>query len=490
MRYLFLAETRDISATIPSLFRNISWLLPPLILSILVLPFVQWGFSDDDVFIQHYLVGQPYPFPMGSDGRFFPLGHQEWRLLPRMTQAWMFHGTALIEYSIFCFAVWTLIAKRPNIKGLSAFIFVVTLPPIVISFSNIILPERNQLTAVALWFLFYNIWKNTRKISFGLLALFFANLGLYYKEPTCLFLGGFALVQLVLSLKSHGTHKLFRECWSDIALLASCAIFLLVYFSIESVRTITGPAAYAGNYLSLTKGLPTFGRLALKDPLVVLLMLWGAGLNIHHLILYKSERRPYLALWVGAVLYFCSLMFAGLSSKYYDALPIFGFGLLIAGELVRRTMSNLARMVCWAIVFVNTILWAPSIAYKYDWTERNVELVDHILEHLGSSNQTDILITKGDHWDAAMFILYAKAIRGINAQFYCDGAILSHGSAPCRLHEVQRDIGIRINLGYVMGERTGTLQLGSKELWRYRGIWERLIPTTLRSVLKPQYNIW
>lgn len=190
-----LAETRgNRSSKYLSLLRNVSWLLPAVILGLLILPFVQWSFTDDDIFMQYYVLGHSYPPIIAGGGRFVPFAHQEWRILPWMTQAWMFHGFALIEYFVFCFVIWVIVSKYDG--KLSMLFFIVTLPPIAISFSNIVLPERNQVLLLSLWFLFCDRWQRSRDILYGMFSLLLANLALYFKEPTCLFVGGFAVTRM------------------------------------------------------------------------------------------------------------------------------------------------------------------------------------------------------------------------------------------------------------------------------------------------------
>jgi len=298
---------------------------------------------------------------------------------------------------------------------------------------------------------------------------------------------------MVLFFKSKGAHKLVRERWADIALLASCAIFLMAYFSVVSIHTLNAPSVYAGAAFSLNKGMPTLGRLAVKDPLLFPLMLSGLGLALYRLILFKSKP-PYFGLWVGSTFYLSSFAFSGLSSRYYDALPVLGFALQIQAELSEKSLGSFFRVVCWMLVIANAISWLPEIAYKYDWTERNNDLVDHTFEYTGG-HPTGILIAQGTPWDTTMFVVYAEAVRGVKAHFYYDGPVVPIMSSnwttwtPCEPYDRQSDIDIAVTLGGVDGERTGTLRVGS-ETWRYQGIWISFIPKALRRLLKSQYNIW
>jgi hypothetical protein len=229
--------------------------------------------------------------------------------------------------------------------------------------------------------------------------------------------------------------------------------------------------------------LPTLGRLAVKDPPLVLLITAGLGLAIHRLFVVKSEP-PYFGLWLGSALYLSSLAFAGLYSKYYDALPALGFALQIQAELSGTRLGNFSRVACWVLVFVNAIFWLPEIAYKYDWTERNAEMTDHIVEY-SQGSQRGILLRKADPWDADMFMIYAQGIRGLKSQFYCDGVVVE----PCQSYD-GRDLDMMITLDDIDGAISGTLNVESREVWRYEGIWIRLIPKTVRFLLSPHYNIW
>ena len=199
--------------------KNLVWLLPPAILALVVLPFVQWGGSDDDLFILGVLNGTPYPPVISpSTGRFLPLADQEWRAFPGISEAWMFHGVAIIEYCLFCFVLFKSMSMRA-VNNVSVFLFLATLPPVVIAFSMIVAPERNVLFLFALWFLFYSISKKTNDIIFGVLSLICATAALFFKEPTFLFFAGFSVIQLWGARPTKGEIISFlKNNWREIGL--------------------------------------------------------------------------------------------------------------------------------------------------------------------------------------------------------------------------------------------------------------------------------
>jgi hypothetical protein len=472
------------------------WLLPPIVLGCLTLPFVGWGFTDDDVFILHYLAGHSVPLVILSEmGRFLPLEHQEWRLVSWMTEAWMFHGVALLQYAIFCFALWCILS-RLNALLPSAFFFLATLPPVVVSFCNIVVPERNQLMLLALCLLCYIAYQNGRLMPFAFLSLIFANVALYFKEPTSLFLGGFAVVQLLpLRRASEPQKSYLQRHWLDIAILISCATFFLVYFSTVSMTTLLSPAAYGGNGINLENGFSSIARWTVKEPLLFPLLTTGALLSAYRRLIFADKYLSItLSLWCGAVLYTISLISLDLVSKYYAAVPLLGFALHSYIE-AHGILKSSVRVLLRVLICANFFLWAPALLYKYDWTERYSELAHQLSSSLRANDRNEVLIVDSGSWDTAMFIIYMEYVRQMNIRFYCNYSnnvtwLRGDHKTICPVRDDEYVPGIKIDLGGVQEGRTARLIVKQHEIWHYESTWIRWIPASIRNILAPHYNFW
>jgi hypothetical protein len=257
------------------------------------------------------------------------------------------------------------------------------------------------------------------------------------------------------------------------------------------MMTITSPAAYHGHAINWSNFFPFFLRSAVKEPLLIPLMVGGISLAAYRVILGNKDGSITFGLWFGSFLYFLSLILGRLVSKYYAALPLFGFALYFYFELQRSRLRKSATALFCSLVLANLLLWGPAIVYKHDWTRRNSELADQLVTRLQTDNQHEVLVADSDGWDAAMFIIYAKKIRKIDAQFYCNGAWYRAYAALCPVDENKSAANLKIKLTPVgENERSAKLIVGSSEVWHYQSIWIRWILESIRDLLSPHYSYW
>lgn len=474
--------------------KTVSWvyaLLPPALLAGAILPFVGWGFSDDDIFITAYLIGEPFPAPIWPhNGRYFPMGHQEWRLFYWATEAWEFHLFAVLQYAAFCLllrdALWQL-----GVKAVSALLFVVGLPPVVVTFSHIVVPDRNQLFLWAFWLVGYLRWEAHRSILVGLLAVFCASLSLYYKEPTFLFYSGFVLVNILVSEGAkQGFWDAVRRHWCDIGVLLSCGMFAALYFRKMGFATLTSGNAYNGHKLDLSKILPTLKQVTVSEPLLIPLIVGGFALIAVGRQFKSRLATMSIGLWLGAFLYSATMIGSGLVGKYYYALPLTVFAIVVLVRLIELYPRNNWMPYLRCLIAFNVVLGVPAIVYKHDWTTRNRELVSAILERAPSGGGRPVAVGEADPWDAAMLILYANGIRKADIAFFCETPNMGIdwlGDFCPALHENQRPRTV-VSLGQLYGERSATLWIDGKVEWKYASSWEKFVPAAARSLLKDHYN--
>jgi hypothetical protein len=417
----------------------------------------------------------------------------------------MFHGFALIGYAVFGYATWSILkpAKRIDMLG---FTFLVTLAPIIVAFSNIVVVERNQVMFVALFLSCYQAWRRNSRFGYALLALAFANLAIYYKEPTCLFVGGFAVVRLLSAIRSGpGFYDSLRMRWLDVALILSTVVFLLSYLYAMSPLLLWSPSAYHAADLDETKFLATVARWATKEPLLIPLMAAGFGLSIFRYLFTGRFNSLWLAVWVGSSLYFFSLCFAGLVSKYYAALPLFGLALHFYFELRESNIVRSREAIVGFLAIASVLLWGPALIYKYDWTQRNAELADELIKDLRGSKNVAVLVedstaseskliswdygTKMLSWDTAMLMIYLERIRKRDIAFYCDWDMTVDSMCPPN-ENIGSSPPLKLNLGSLYSERSAVLYQEGTEIWRYESAWSKWVPKSIRPFLATHYNFW
>jgi hypothetical protein len=476
-----------------------SWLflLPPLLVALAVLPFVDWGFRDNDVFTANYLIGRPYPPPIWpATGRFWPLGHQEWRLVPWMRDIHSYYIFVFVEFAIFCWAI----ARSLRLLGVHnslAFLFITSLPPVVICFTNIVTPERNQLVLFSLWFLTYLNFVTGRSTAQALASLVFCNLALYFKEPTFLFFGALASVKILGTCGQNlSLDALLKKNWYEAFLLLSCGVYAGLFLWNVPIENISSGSTYAGYALHGSKLAPTALYYVTKEPLFYLLIIAVGLISLYTLSTkeYSWFRRGAVTwpLCFGALAYPLPIFLAGLPGKWYLALPL--VALAIHFTVIIKTEIRFIRILLRVLITINVGLTAPAIVYQNDWIDRNRQLVKAI-QKLGLEPRPKILIrgSGGSDWVSADAIWFAYyALHQTDAEF------LASDFAPkcpiCRTKSADEFVSIQLDLGHVQNQRYGAVLASGEKIFEYRSWWERAISSKLpmwaEGIVRVHYNVY
>jgi hypothetical protein len=488
----------------------IAVLVPVALLTPAALLHADWTFTDYEIFTNNYLKGVPYPPPILTDlGRFLPLGHQEWRLLYLWTDnILVYHLFSVLQYAVFLTGCLTALRLFGLFK-FPLFIFLVTLSPVIISFGNIVLPERTQVMIFP-WILVVVLkWDMTARVRYLVLAVLLCHVMLYYKEPTVIFVGVFAglrlLTQFFDGLKIGAGQPrwvgraLLAPSLLDMALVVYCLGYLLAFFSTIPPTLLVSDAAYHGHGFDLgSLGTTLSGWLA-RDPLLIVLLLLGfAGL------LDRVARRRRLdtldCLYFAGLAYAAALIATGLVSKYYAALPMTAVAIYVggaAGLWAERVGNAAIRMAVGGVLvgftLVNLFVAVPSFFYRYDWTTMNREFVDFV-SALPPAPENRSVFTEGRYaWDVFVLEAYANGHRNAEicfpefhgrAKYRCDGGA-DQVPGPERL-----------TLEFYQGQhdRSATLRRGDGVIWGYDGklfhSFLTKVPQALHPLLAPHYNIW
>ena len=157
-------------------------------------------YYDNSYFTNGTIVGTNIPLQiLPSDGRFFPLGHQEFNLIRHFTSSVVgYHALRIFQLVLLCGMLLFLDEELSIWARLALIILVLITPSILISFSGLIYPDWN----VVFW-LVCLIWsvkrfEQTKATAWAVAAVISSQIVLYYKETAFLVLLGFAVGRLLL----------------------------------------------------------------------------------------------------------------------------------------------------------------------------------------------------------------------------------------------------------------------------------------------------
>jgi hypothetical protein len=157
-------------------------------------------YYDNSHFTDGTLVGKNIPLQIvPENGRFFPLGHQEFNLIRHFTTSIIgYHALRITQLVLLC-ALLMVFDKDLSIQARVALILLVLITPsILVSFSGLIYPEWN----VVFWLLCLawsvQRFEQTQFRRWAVAAVACSQFMLYYKETAFLLLLGFAVGRLLI----------------------------------------------------------------------------------------------------------------------------------------------------------------------------------------------------------------------------------------------------------------------------------------------------
>jgi hypothetical protein len=190
-------------------------------------------YYDNSHFTNGTLVGKDIPIQiLPGNGRFFPLGHQEYNLIRHVTSSVTgYHALRIVQLVLLC-GILLVLDEELSIQARVALITLVLITPsILISFSGLIYPEWN----VVFWLicLAYSVkrFEQTQFIAWAVAAVISSQFMLYYKETAFLLLLGFAFGRLLLRCwKANQAGWDFNRLRDPQSRLDMCLAFLGVSF--------------------------------------------------------------------------------------------------------------------------------------------------------------------------------------------------------------------------------------------------------------------
>lgn len=331
---------------------------------VLILTWEDFAYSDNSIFTLCTLKGHDYGPPIWQyNGRFFPLGHQEFALIRHFTSTIVgYHALPIIQLLALC-GILLILDEELGITaraGLTAFALVS--PGILISFGGLIYTERNVVLWLACLVLFIRRFEQTQATAWAVSAVVCAQIMIYYKETAFLLLWGLAVGRLVLRCRNADQagwdYERLRDKESrlDLCLASLAVLFLLNY--VFAMLPHLHVQQYAHEYgFPAAEVVLAYIKLDLLAWLFVALVLGRTYLILRH-------RVPPLPLWdglaFGGMACFAAYLYLGMFSGYYLA-PVDLIAVLYVGRFAilswgqRSLGSKVAIMVLLGAVLFQDI---------------------------------------------------------------------------------------------------------------------------------------
>jgi len=313
---------------------------------------------DDSIFTLFSVRGRGHKPPIWpAEGRYFPLGHQEFNLLRLITRSPTgYHLFAMAELGLLLLAVFFALRELrvPARLGLMSLLLVT--PSFLISFTGLIYPERNVLVLLAVFLCAVQAYSRRGSPFFFICALVAAQGALYFKEPVFLLISAFAAARLAigwLEERCNETKARIRRVVEthslDLAVLALVLVFVVLLALALLPR---GGSGYVDKVRNTSRG--PLALLAAYLRVDSLLGLYVAVFSARMLLLVRARRLPdpiWDALALGGLAYAAAVFATRLFSPYYMA-PTDLVAVLYLGWLAARSSRSgwVAALVCFIAV--------------------------------------------------------------------------------------------------------------------------------------------
>lgn len=324
--------------------------------------------------------------PISPDnGRFFPLGLQEYNVLGAFgVSAGVYHAFSILELIVVIACVYWLLDDAPVWLRCAAIAFLSVLPAFVHVFFGLVLPERDMIVFLLLWILCLRAFDRGGRPWAFCGALVAAQFVLYYKEPAFVLVGAVVGARLVLAGRSKQARAL------ELAHLALCAVFLVVYY-VAIARHVQATYLNPNASDSLTETLRSYAWSNVA--VAALAMVPGV-----RLALAATGRAALDPLWdalaIGAIAYAAAYVKLGLVREYYLA-PSDVVSVLYLTRVASRVLRNAQRSVVVAASIAlawsfarNVSMAALDVLVREEFVDANVALAS-FLEHRAAERPSE-----------------------------------------------------------------------------------------------------
>jgi hypothetical protein len=333
-------------------------------------------YYDNSYFTNGTLVGTDIPLQLlPADGRFFPLGHQEYNLIRHFTASVAgYHALRIIQL-VLLVGILLVFDEDLSVQArVGLIILALITPSILISFSGLIYPEWN----VVFWLicLAWSVKKfeQTQSIAWAVAAVISSQVMLYYKETAFLLLLGFAVGRLILrSWKANPPDWDFKRLRNPESRLDMCLASLAVLFFLYYLVAMF--PHYSMGYADESQ-LPLKQVLASYVKLDFLVWVLVAVVLARFVQILRGRLAPEL-LWdglaLGGVGCLSGYLVLRMNAGYFLA-PADIIAILYLGHLTLLSMKNVGRVtkLCAMTLLTLVVLQDFSLSAFRMYERKNV----------------------------------------------------------------------------------------------------------------------
>lgn len=351
--------------------------------------------ADNDQITEFALRGYAYPTAIWPDsGRMFPLHLQEFNLLMHLTR----RPVAFHVFGVLQLIVWALvtIASLPECtipRRVLAALSIMCTTSFVISFADLIFPERNILFWLAMFILCRRRYSATASPVFLAGTLVSVQFALYYKEPVWLLFAGFAGMRLAVDWKATPGQKrvwrFLKQHPAEFGTMVLSAVFLLLFAAVMFKHD---------RFVYLTSVRLTLGSTVLRYLKVDLLVFVFLAVFAFRMLRRLRDGGELDAFWdplaAGAACYALALFGLRIFSGYYmapvDAVAV--LFLLKSVEAPARAVSLAVAAACLVMAMQNLTYDFVFVTTRKNFIAGQVELAQFLKRYLEQSNNEPVKI--------------------------------------------------------------------------------------------------
>lgn len=413
----------------------------------LSLKWQDFALPDDSIFTLGFLKGHdlgPQIWPL--QGRYFPLGYQEYDLIHHVASSFTgYQMMDILQLLVMCGLILFLdedlsFAARACIAG-----FAIVMPSVVCAFTGPIYPDRN----VAFWLvgLLYCVKKfeRTEAPRWAVLAVICAQFMLYYKETAFLILLGFSVGRMLIRGMNSGSGRWkFWRLRDKQSRLDAWLAFLAGWF-VVSYFGFTFPHAGAGRW-SKAYGFSA-GEVVLSYlKLDLLAWILIAAVIIRAFLIFRKKIAPapfWDALAIGGTLCFAGYLKLGLVNAYYlvpvDLIAAMYLGRLAILSWQRQGWAAKAATTSLLVMVLaqNVFLSAFRIYDRKNLTQGNsaiASLIKARYEDTGKETPPRLFFPFASPYSIMEFGAYLSyrglPVRGVPGTHHGDGIVLAGRAIP------------------------------------------------------------
>jgi hypothetical protein len=319
----------------------------------------EFDYSDNSMFTLFTLKEHNLQVAIWKDeGRFFPLGHQEFNLIRHFTHTAVgYHVFPELEL-IALAAILLLIDLGLNLaKRVGLVMIALIVPSILVSFNGLIYTERNVVLWLACLIFCIQRFEQTQRTLWAVGAVICAQIMIFYKETGFVLLLCFAVARLVVRCRKENKHWDFEQIKGKNSRLDLCFVLLALGFILYyASQMFPNMHAHYDQEVRLPGADAVVAYLEL-DWLVWLLVL--VTLTRAYLILRRKAQPELLwdGLAIGGIAYFGAYLWLRMYSTYYLA-PVDLIAVLYLGRVAAtvwrqhglKTKVFIAALICAVVV--------------------------------------------------------------------------------------------------------------------------------------------